>query len=84
MKKKKIAVLFGGQSSEHEVSCMSAGNVIELIDQTKYDLILIGITKEGHWVKTDSGDSFRRMESWQGKCVPASGCDKAVCSVPGG
>lgn len=70
MKKKKIAVLFGGQSSEHEVSCMSAGNVIELIDQTRYDLILIGITKEGHWVKTDSVEEIR-SGAWRAGKVSA-------------
>ena len=52
MDKKKIAVLFGGQSSEHVVSCMSAANVIEQIDTLKYDMVLIGITEEGHWLKT--------------------------------
>ncbi len=53
------AVIFGGQSSEHEVSCMSAVNVINQIDQETYDLILIGITKEGHWLKVDSVESIQ-------------------------
>ena len=48
------AVIFGGQSSEHEVSCMSAANIIEQIDRQIYDLLLIGITKEGRWLKVDS------------------------------
>ena len=48
MAKQTIAVLFGGQSSEHEVSCMSAANVIDQIDRAKYDLILVGITQQGH------------------------------------
>ena len=47
MMKETIAVLFGGQSSEHVVSCMSAANVIDQIDKDKYDLLLIGITEEG-------------------------------------
>ena len=38
MEKKVVAVLFGGQSSEHEVSCMSAINVIDFINQDRYDL----------------------------------------------
>ena len=53
MVKQVIALIFGGQSSEHEVSCMSAVNVIKYIDQSKYDLLLIGITKEGKWLKVD-------------------------------
>lgn len=59
MDKKKIAVLFGGQSSEHIVSCMSAANVIDQINTEKYDLILIGITEDGHWLKVDSTDEIR-------------------------
>ena len=49
----KTAVLFGGQSSEHIVSCMSAVNVIRQIDREKYDLLLIGITEDGRWLRTD-------------------------------
>ncbi|MCB2293152.1 D-alanine--D-alanine ligase [Clostridium algoriphilum] len=47
--KKKIAILFGGQSTEHEVSRVSATSVLKNIDQTKYDIYPIGITKEGLW-----------------------------------
>ena len=54
MNRIKTAVMFGGQSSEHEVSCMSAANIIEQIDQERYDLLLIGITKEGRWLKAES------------------------------
>lgn len=42
---------FGGQSSEHEISCMSASNIIQCIDAQRYNIILVGITKEGHWVE---------------------------------
>lgn len=48
-----IAVVFGGQSSEHDISCMSVQNVIADLDQTKYDLVLVGITKDGRWLLTD-------------------------------
>lgn len=47
--KKKVAVLFGGQSTEHEVSRTSAASVLRNIDQSKYDVYPIGITKEGKW-----------------------------------
>lgn len=53
MDKLNLAVIFGGQSSEHEVSCMSAVNIIEQVDTEKYNILLIGITKEGHWLKVD-------------------------------
>lgn len=67
MNKKKIAVLFGGQSSEHIVSCMSAVNIIEQIDTLRYELILIGITEEGHWLKVDSIEDIRSGAWREGK-----------------
>lgn len=68
--KKTIAVLFGGQSSEHEVSCMSAVNVISSMDKDKYEQILIGITKEGGWLKVDSVDQIEDG-SWKNSGVRA-------------
>ena len=59
MEKKTVAVLFGGQSSEHVVSCMSAANIVEQIDTDTYNLLLIGITEEGRWLKAPSLDSIR-------------------------
>lgn len=58
MSKKRIAVLFGGQSSEHEVSCISATTVISNIDEELYDILMIGITKEGHWLKVDTTEDI--------------------------
>ena len=49
MTKKTVALLFGGVSSEHEVSCMSVSSVWENIDREKYEVLLIGITKNGEW-----------------------------------
>lgn len=59
MEKRNIAVIFGGQSTEHEVSCMSVINVASNIDTEKWNIILIGITKEGHWVLADDLDSIK-------------------------
>lgn len=70
MSKKRIAVLFGGQSSEHIVSCMSAANVIEQIDTLRYELLLIGITEDGHWLKTDSVEAIR-SGAWREGTVEA-------------
>ncbi len=53
MSKKRVAIIFGGQSSEHEVSRISAQSVIENIDRKKYDVEIIGITKNGQWLKYD-------------------------------
>lgn len=48
-----LLLIFGGQSSEHDVSCMSAVNVYEGIDKTKFNITLVGITKSGKWLLTD-------------------------------
>ncbi len=65
--KETIAVLFGGRSSEHTVSCMSAANVIDQIDQERYRLLLIGITEEGRWLLTPSVEDIRSGAWRQGK-----------------
>lgn len=63
--KKKIAVLFGGQSTEHEVSRVSAASVLRNIDQKKYDIYPIGITKDGAWFEyTGSIDKIETGE-WE-------------------
>ena len=49
LKKLKVAVLFGGASSEHEVSRMSATSVLNNLDTEKYDVLPVGITKDGRW-----------------------------------
>lgn len=48
--KKKVAVVFGGKSSEHEVSLVSAASVLRNIDKSKFEVVKIGITKEGNWL----------------------------------
>lgn len=50
MSKQKIAIICGGPSSEHEVSCVSAGGVLKGLDKERFDPFLIGITKSGTWV----------------------------------
>ena len=70
MSKKTIAVLFGGQSSEHIVSCMSAANVIDQIDTLRYDILLIGITEAGRWLRADSVEDIR-SGAWRESRVEA-------------
>jgi D-alanine-D-alanine ligase len=54
-KKVRVAVLFGGRSSEHSISCVTAGSVLAALDKERYDIVPIGITRAGRWVLT-SGD----------------------------
>ena len=68
--KKSVVVIFGGQSSEHEVSCMSAANIIDGLDREKYTVHIIGITKEGHWLFVDSPEKVRDG-SWNKGTVTA-------------
>lgn len=51
--KKNVVVIFGGDSSEHDISCLSATTVIRNMDKEKYNVILVGITKEGKWLLVD-------------------------------
>ena len=50
MGNKRIGIIFGGKSGEHEVSLLSAASVIRAIDKKKFDLFYIGITREGRWM----------------------------------
>ncbi len=56
MRKIRVGVLFGGKSAEHEVSLLSARNVIEALDKEKYEVTLIGIDKQGHWCLYDQAE----------------------------
>lgn len=51
MDKKNLAVIFGGRSSEHDVSCMSVVTIAKAVNKEKYNLYLIGITKDGRWLR---------------------------------
>lgn len=81
MSKLKIAVLFGGQSSEHEISCISAVTVIQNIDRNRYDLLLIGITKEGRWVLTESVEAIRNGRWKEGTTGAVLSPDASVHGV---
>jgi D-alanine-D-alanine ligase len=49
----RVAVLFGGRSSEHAISCVSAGSVIAALDPERYDVVPVGIATDGRWVLAD-------------------------------
>ncbi|MDP9021913.1 MAG: D-alanine--D-alanine ligase [Actinomycetota bacterium] len=61
----RVLVLYGGRSSEHGVSCLSARSVLEAIDRDRYAVIAVGITKDGRWVLTD-GD----IQARPGRALP--------------
>jgi D-alanine-D-alanine ligase len=49
MTKRRVAVLFGGRSAEHEISCISARSVVDALDPETYEVVLVGITRTGQW-----------------------------------
>jgi D-alanine-D-alanine ligase len=51
--KVRVAVVFGGRSAEHPISCVSAGSVIAALDPDRYDVVRVGITTDGRWVLAD-------------------------------
>jgi D-alanine-D-alanine ligase len=61
-KKLKVGVLFGGRSGEHEVSLLSAASVLKAIDKKKFDVVPIGITKEGRWLTDLHAENLLRGE----------------------
>src|SRR5208283_2118972 len=72
MAKLRVGILFGGRSGEHEVSLLSAASVLNAIDKTKYDVVPIGITKDGRWLtaehaerllKGDAGETARATQT---------------------
>src|SRR5215467_10276854 len=56
MAKLRVGILFGGRSGEHEVSLLSAASVFKAIDKNKFDVVPIGITKEGRWVTASDAE----------------------------
>ncbi|MGA2539537.1 MAG: D-alanine--D-alanine ligase family protein [Terracidiphilus sp.] len=63
-KKLRVGILFGGRSGEHEVSLLSAASILKAIDRKKFDVVPIGITKDGHWLA--AGDARGLLEGAQG------------------
>jgi len=62
MNKLRVGILFGGRSGEHEVSLLSAASVFNAIDKNKYEVVPIGITKQGHWVTAADAERLLRGE----------------------
>jgi D-alanine-D-alanine ligase len=82
-RKTRVAVIFGGRSTEHAISCVSAGSILAALDPDEYEVVPVGITREGRWVLTD-GDV--RSLSIQGNRLPeiTSGSGTEIVLAPGG
>jgi D-alanine-D-alanine ligase len=63
MAKLRVGILFGGRSGEHEVSLLSAASVVKAIDKTKYEVVPIGITKDGRWLTAEHAERLLKGEA---------------------
>ncbi|MGW4791725.1 D-alanine--D-alanine ligase family protein [Nonomuraea sp. NPDC004297] len=82
MSKPRVAVVFGGRNSEHAVSLMGAGSVLDAIDRSKYEVIPIGIAQDGRWVLAASDQRFA-IEAGELPVVDTAGAALALPSGSG-
>src|ERR1700692_4974649 len=71
MAKLRVGILFGGRSGEHEVSLLSAASVVKAIDKTKYEVVPIGITKDGRWLTAEHAERLLKGKGEDGVGAPA-------------
>jgi len=75
----RLAVVFGGRSTEHAISCISAGSILAAVDRDRYDVIAVGITPEGRWVLAPDDPALLALS---GRELPAVKDGQAV-ALPG-
>ena len=78
-RKPRIAVVFGGRSSEHSISCVTAGSVLAAIDPERYDVVPVGITREGRWVL--ESDDPARLAITSPEALPAVDGTRATVAL---
>jgi D-alanine-D-alanine ligase len=79
----RVAVVFGGRSSEHAISCVSAGSILRNLDPQRFDVLAVGITPDGSWVLTDGDPDALAITNRQLPAVsPASGAELALPADP--
>ncbi|MCT2536233.1 D-alanine--D-alanine ligase [Aquibacillus koreensis] len=81
MTKAKVGIIFGGKSAEHEVSLQSAKNIVDAIDKDKYEVVLLGIDKDGKWHLNDQSSYLLNEEN--PKLIQLNKTNKGVAVVPG-
>jgi D-alanine-D-alanine ligase len=79
MAKLRVGILFGGRSGEHEVSLLSAASVLNAIDKTKYEVVPIGITKDGRWLTAEHAERLLKGEKHADKPTEK---DKSIRATP--
>ncbi|MCV7222035.1 D-alanine--D-alanine ligase family protein [Mycolicibacterium elephantis] len=80
----RVAVVYGGRSSEHAISCVSAGSILRNLDPARFDVVAVGITPEGAWVLTDAQpDTLAIVDGRLPEVTKASGTELALATDPG-
>ncbi|EJF46102.1 D-ala D-ala ligase N-terminal domain protein [Schaalia georgiae F0490] len=78
----RVLIVFGGRSSEHEVSCATAAGILRAIDRDKWDVVPLGITKDGQWVRASDDPALLEFKDGKGQSVEAGATRVAL--TPGG
>ncbi len=78
----RVAVVFGGRSSEHAISCVSAGSVLRAIDRDAYDVVPVGITTDGRWVLAADDPDALTIESGKLPAVDSTGAQVVLAGDP--
>jgi D-alanine-D-alanine ligase len=78
-RKPRVAVLFGGRSSEHAISCVTAGSILAALDPDRYEVVPIGIARDGRWV-LETGDAQRLSIGGSGE-LPEVDASRPVLST---
>ena len=81
MSKIRVGILFGGKSVEHEVSLQSAKNIVEAINKDKYEVVLIGIDKEGKWHLSDTSKYL--LNESNPRLISLNASNQGIGLVPG-
>ncbi len=76
----RVAVVFGGRSSEHSISCLSAGSVLAHLDRDRFEVVPVGIARDGAWVL---GTDDPRELAISGRTLPAVDEDRTALALPG-
>ena len=78
----RVAVVFGGHSSEHGISCVSAGNVLAALDRSRYDGIPVGIAQDGSWCLAPDDPHLYRIVDGKVPSMPAGGAPVVLAPDP--
>ena len=78
----RVLIVFGGRSGEHEISCATAAGIMRAIDRDRWDVVPVGITRDGEWVRVEDDPSLFELRDGHGQSVHAG--DTRVTLTQGG